>query len=103
MNSFKIAVFVSGNGSNLQSLIDTNKIKNEAGKMRVISAYTDNKNKIDRYYDSNLWDKTKKIINPYELVYITNKKTRYRSVSTFEPLSRSFYKMIEMSHLFLKD
>ena len=36
-----------------------------------------------------------KIINPYELVYITNKKTRYRSVSTFEPLSRSFYKMIE--------
>lgn len=29
MNSFKIAVFVSGNGSNLQSLIDTNKIKNE--------------------------------------------------------------------------
>ena len=64
---------------------------------------TDNKNKIDRYYDSNLWDKTKKIINPYELVYITNKKTRYRSVSTFEPLSRSFYKMIEMSHLFLKD
>ena len=29
MSSFKIAVFVSGNGSNLQSLIDTNKIKNE--------------------------------------------------------------------------
>ena len=27
MSSFKIAVFVSGNGSNLQSLIDTNKIK----------------------------------------------------------------------------
>jgi hypothetical protein len=64
---------------------------------------TQNKNKIDKYYDSNLWDKTKKIINPYELVYITNKKTRYRSVSTFEPLSRSFYKMVEMSHLFLKD
>jgi len=63
----------------------------------------ENKNKIDKYYDSNLWDKTKKIINPYELVYITNKKTRYKSVSTFEPLSRSFYKMIEMSNIFLKD
>jgi 23S rRNA U2552 (ribose-2'-O)-methylase RlmE/FtsJ len=62
----------------------------------------ENKNKIDKYYDSNLWDKTKKIINPYELVYITNKKTRYKSVSTFEPLSRSFYKMIEMSNIFLK-
>jgi hypothetical protein len=64
---------------------------------------TENKNKIDKYYDSNLWDKTKKVINPYELVYITNKKTRYRSVSTVEPLSRSFYKMVEMSHLFLKE
>ena len=63
----------------------------------------ENKNKIDKYYDSNLWDKTKKIINPYELVYITNKKTRYKSVSTFEPLSRSFYKMIEMSNIFLKE
>ena len=29
MSSFKIAVFVSGNGSNLQSLIDTKKISNE--------------------------------------------------------------------------
>jgi 23S rRNA U2552 (ribose-2'-O)-methylase RlmE/FtsJ len=63
----------------------------------------ENKNRIDKYYDSNLWDKTKKIINPYELVYITNKKTRYKSVSTFEPLSRSFYKMVEMSNIFLKD
>jgi 23S rRNA U2552 (ribose-2'-O)-methylase RlmE/FtsJ len=63
----------------------------------------ENKNKIDKYYDSNLWDKTKKIVNPYELVYITNKKTRYKSVSTFEPLSRSFYKMIEMSNIFLED
>lgn len=63
----------------------------------------ENKNRIDKYYDSNLWDKTKKVINPYELVYITNKKTRYRSVSTVEPLSRSFYKMVEMSHLFLKE
>ena len=52
----------------------------------------ENKNKIDIYYDSNLWDKTKKIINPYEMIYITNKKIRYKSISTFEPLSRSFLK-----------
>lgn len=64
---------------------------------------TQNKNKIDIYYDSNLWDKTKKIINPYEMIYITNKKTRYKSISTFEPLSRSFFKMIEMSTIFLKE
>ena len=63
----------------------------------------ENKNKIDIYYDSNLWDKTKKIINPYEMIYITNKKIRYKSISTFEPLSRSFFKMVEMSNLYLQD
>ena len=39
MSSFKIAVFVSGNGSNLQSLIDTNKIKNEQILSTVMRPY----------------------------------------------------------------
>lgn len=69
--------------------------------------YTDilnkNKDKIEKYYSNNLWDKMKKIINPYELIYITNKKYRYKSLSFFEPLSRSYYKMIEMSHIFLRE
>lgn len=61
----------------------------------------DNKNNIEMYYDNNIWDRMKKIINPYELIYVTNKKVRYNSVALNDPLSRSFFKMIEMSHLFL--
>jgi len=63
----------------------------------------ESKNKIDKYYIDNLWDKTKKICNPYELIYITNKKTRNKSMALYEPLSRSYFKMIELSHIFLKE
>ena len=77
-------------------------------KIHVLNTeYTDilnkNKDKIEKYYNNNLWDKMKKIINPYELIYITNKKYRYKSLSFYEPLSRSYYKMIEMSHIFMND
>ena len=91
----------------------TNKNKKEIEKNKILPIqvlnleYTNllnnTKDRIDKYYTNNTWDKMKKIINPYELIYITNKKYRYRSLSFFEPLSRSYYKMIEMSHLFLKD
>ena len=60
------------------------------------------KNKIEKYYSNNLWDKLKKIINPYELIYITNKKYRYKSIAKVEPLSRSYFKMIEIAHEFLE-
>ena len=61
------------------------------------------KNKIDKYYDIKQWDKMKKILNPYELIYITNKRNRKQSVSNYEPLSRSYYKMLEIAKEFLKD
>lgn len=63
----------------------------------------ENKNKIDKYYNIKQWDKIKKIINPFELIYITNKKNRDLSISTYEPLSRSYYKMLEMSKEFLNN
>ena len=63
----------------------------------------DAKNKIDNYYNIKQWDKVKKIINPYELIYITNKKNRKLSVSNYEPLSRSYYKILEISKMFFKD
>ena len=82
--------------------------RSKNNKISVLNTeYTDilnkNKDKIEKYYNNNLWDKMKKIINPYELIYITNKKYRYKSLSFYEPLSRSYYKMIEMSHIFLKE
>jgi len=64
------------------------------------------KNKIDKYYNNNdydnCWDVIKKSTNPYEMIYITNKKERNKSVSRYDPLSRSYFKMIEMGWEFCK-
>lgn len=53
------------------------------------------KNKIDQNY--NEWDKMKKLSNPYELIHVSYcKDKKYISISAYQPLSRSYFKMIEM-------
>ena len=54
------------------------------------------KNKIDLLEDTKLWDKVKKISNDFELVYLPNKKLKSNSVSKYEPLSRSYFKLWEI-------
>ena len=58
---------------------------------------TDIKNQIDNYIDS--WDIYKKYTNPYEYIHtiVPDRKT---SVSRYKPLSRSFYKFIEICKTF---
>lgn len=58
------------------------------------------KNKIDSLEDCKLWDKTKKISNEYELIYLPNKKMKTNSISRYEPLSRSYFKLWEIIHDF---
>jgi 23S rRNA U2552 (ribose-2'-O)-methylase RlmE/FtsJ len=55
------------------------------------------KNKI---IDSKEWDKYKKYANEYELIHIPNKKTNSESIALYNPLSRSYFKMIEMIYEF---
>ena len=46
------------------------------------------------------WDNVKKISNPYEFIHTFNKNTFQnddRSIALLKPLSRSFFKMIEIS------
>ena len=43
MSTFKIAVFLSGNGSNLQSLIDTKEINNDHS-LNISVVFSNNKN-----------------------------------------------------------
>ena len=60
------------------------------------------KNRINDY-SSTVWEEVKKHTNPYEFIYAFNTKHRgndYRSVSLYKPLSRSFFKMIEIIHEF---
>lgn len=58
------------------------------------------KNNIDKLEDCKLWDKTKKISNDYELIYLPNKKMKSNSISKYEPLSRSYFKLWEIIHDF---
>jgi len=44
------------------------------------------------------WDKFKKDTNPYEFIHSIIPNTR-QSICTYKPLSRSFFKMIEMTHM----
>ena len=54
------------------------------------------KNKIEFLENQQLWDIGKKISNNYELIYLPNKKYKNDSISNYEPLSRSYFKLLEM-------
>ena len=49
------------------------------------------------------WEEVKKITNPYEFIHAFNPKSKYndnKSVAQIKPLSRSFFKLIEIIHDF---
>lgn len=55
------------------------------------------KEEIDKLENNEIWDKMKKIGNPYELVYTTyHRKKKNDSISKYIPLSRSYFKMWEI-------
>ena len=60
----------------------------------------DVKNKIDENNLSKDWDKSKKISNLYELIHISNNKMKAESISRYDPLSRSFFKLWEIVNYF---
>jgi 23S rRNA U2552 (ribose-2'-O)-methylase RlmE/FtsJ len=74
---------------------------NEEYKLYVsltLNHYLNNvKKQIDENYEK--WDFAKRYTNPYEFIHTVVPKTKY-SVSKMKPLSRSFYKMIEMVNMF---
>ena len=54
------------------------------------------KNNIDLYYKEGKWDDYKKITNPYEYIFLSWNRRSSRSVAIRQPLSRSYFKMIEL-------
>jgi len=55
------------------------------------------KSKIDE--NNKDWDKMKKVTNPYELIHLShNKEKKNNSIARYIPLSRSYFKMVEMIH-----
>lgn len=54
------------------------------------------KNDITSYYEEGKWDDYKKVTNPYEYIFLSWNRRSSKSVSNKQPLSRSYYKMIEL-------
>ena len=54
------------------------------------------KNEIDTCYEEGKWDDYKKITNPYEYIFLSWNRRSSRSVAQRQPLSRSYFKMIEL-------
>ena len=63
------------------------------------------KNEINTYEEEHKWELAKKLANPYEMVYTHEEKFPYPNISLIKPLSRSYFKLIEIlkSTDFLKD
>lgn len=69
---------------------------------------TATKRDIDKTYKNGSWDYVKTLTNPYELVFSGSKKFVGRDIKyvkhnicNYNPLSRSFFKMVEMGNAFL--
>ena len=83
--------------NNLQDINITHNKKNSLAISVTLNSYLNNvKKQIDENSDN--WDFIKKYTNPFEFIHtiIPGNKT---SVSKLKPLSRSFYKMIEISNI----
>jgi len=54
------------------------------------------KNDIDRVAPTGYWDDAKKLTNPYEYIFLSLQRRMPWSISAKQPLSRSYFKMIEI-------
>lgn len=85
--------------SELMENVSANSLQN---KIAIKNA----KHSIDKYYSDFSWDKMKLYTNPYEFIFLSSNKflqTKGSSVAKVEPLSRSFFKMIEISNNYFQN
>jgi hypothetical protein len=57
------------------------------------------KNEIDTIAPVGQWDDAKKITNPFEYIFLSLQRRQHRSIAAIAPLSRSYFKMIELWHI----
>ena len=83
----------SGNYIPLKLSVEYNKMNTPYISASVYSHLCDIKEQIEKYQEQ--WDNSKKFTNPYEYIH-TNIAGNKTNISKLRPLSRSFYKMIEI-------
>ncbi len=54
------------------------------------------KDKLSKYESQHIWELAKKMANPYECIYTQDDAHFHPSLCIYRPLSRSFFKMIEI-------
>jgi len=54
------------------------------------------KNEINTCYQEGKWDDYKKVTNPYEYIFLSWNRRSSRSVAVRQPLSRSYFKLVEL-------
>ena len=57
------------------------------------------KDRISALEAAKRWEILKKMVNPYEIVYTHEDRHFHPSIALIKPLSRSYFKMIEMMHV----
>jgi hypothetical protein len=57
------------------------------------------KDRISALEAAKRWELVKKMVNPYEIVYTHEDRFFHPSIALIKPLSRSYFKMIEMMHV----
>lgn len=85
-----------------QSNIDNILFKTcETDTEHVSMTLNDYLNKVKKQIDENYeqWDFMKRYTNPYEFIHSVIPGTKH-TISKYKPLSRSFYKMVEISNMF---
>jgi len=91
--------------NNLQLIEDINLYDNEKYRNVIIfethyKELTKIKDNIDNDEIQSNWERVKKIGNPYELIFTMNVDKKNNSICILSPLSRSFFKLIEILNEF---
>ena len=106
MYSYKLDLKIDKIPININIVKSPLNTKGFAEILSINLEYTNKLNRVkNRINDINSihWEESKKLSNPYEFIYAFNSKSKfndYRSVSLIKPLSRSFFKMIEIIYEF---
>lgn len=95
----KLEEIIYQSKNDLMENVSSNSLQN---KISIKNA----KKNIDKYYSDFSWDKMKLYTNPYEFIFLSSNKflqNKIQSVAKIEPLSRSFFKMIEISNNYFQE
>jgi cap2 methyltransferase len=71
-------------------------IEYEEFSLNIPKELYEKKNEINVYEEEHKWELAKKLANPYEMVYTHEEKFPCQNISLLKPLSRSYFKLIEM-------